>query len=74
MTELYDDETADNIIDKLCHCRQQPNESVRDFRARMKRVKVSLERAGLQIPPDVFRFFFLVKRLERGKNFQANNV
>ena len=42
MTELYDDETEDNIIDKLCHYRQQPNESVRDFRARMKRVQVSL--------------------------------
>ena len=34
---------------------------MRDFRARLKRLKVSLERAEVNIPDEAFKLFFLVK-------------
>ena len=50
MTDLFDNIGPDNGIDKLCSLKQQPNETVREFRARFERLLNTLARLGVDFP------------------------
>ena len=51
-------------IDKLCFLKQQPNESVREFRARFDRLINTLKRLNIEFQDNILMLFFFVKLVD----------